>query len=87
MASQIRGFTRGSFKVVNVHDTFSLSQGYIVPDNLNIRQPQDPRQINVHEPWELSYWSKKFGVTPDQLKQAVKAVGTQTEAVKRHLGK
>lgn len=55
-------------------------------DNLKIRQPQDPKQINVHEKWELDYWSKKLSVTPDKLKQAVKTVGTQTDKVKRHLG-
>lgn len=56
-------------------------------DNLKIRQPQDPKQINVHEEWELEYWSNKFGVTKDQLRQTVKAVGTFVENVKRHLGK
>jgi Protein of unknown function (DUF3606) len=56
-------------------------------DNLKIRRPQDPKQVNVHEAWELTYWSKTLGVTPDQLKQAVKAVGTQVSNVKRHLGK
>lgn len=56
-------------------------------DNLKIRQPQDPKQINVHEQWELDYWSKKFSVTTEKLKQAVKAVGTQTDAVRRYLGK
>lgn len=56
-------------------------------DNLKIRQPQDPLQVNVHESWELDYWSKKFGVTHDQLKAAVKAVGTQVSRVRAHLGK
>ena len=46
---------------------------------------QDRSRINVNEDYELRDWSKKFGVTEDQLKAAVKAVGTSAEAVKRHL--
>lgn len=56
-------------------------------DNLKIRQPQDPTKINVHEDWELKYWSNKFGATPEQLKQAVKAAGVNAKAVEKHLGK
>lgn len=55
-------------------------------DNLKIRQPQDPTKINVHEPWELSYWSKKFSIRSDQLKAAVQAVGPLVARVKQHLG-
>lgn len=56
-------------------------------DNLKIRQPQDPTKINVHEAWELDYWTKKLGVSAQQLKDAVKAVGVTVTAVKKHLGK
>lgn len=56
-------------------------------DNLKIRQPQDGKQVNVHEAWELEYWSKKFGVTKEQLKQAVTKVGPHVDAVRRQLGK
>jgi hypothetical protein len=55
-------------------------------DNLKIRQPQDPTKINVHESWELDYWSRKFGVSKDALIQAVAAVGPMVSAVKKHLG-
>jgi hypothetical protein len=46
---------------------------------------QDRTRINVHEDYELKDWSKKYGVTPDELKAAVKAVGTQAKAVEAHL--
>ena len=32
-------------------------------------------------------WSKKFGVSPEELKKAVSAVGTNAEDVKRHLAR
>ena len=40
-----------------------------------------------NETWELEYWSKKFGVTKEKLKEAVKAVGTSAAAVQKYLGK
>ncbi len=56
-------------------------------DDLSKKQPQDPTKINVHEAWELEYWTKKFGVTAQQLKDAVAMVGTSTQKVKEYLGK
>lgn len=43
--------------------------------------------INVHEDYELSYWTKKFGITRDELRAAVKAVGTSVKAVTKYLNK
>jgi len=56
-------------------------------DDLSKKRPQDASKINVHEAWELEYWCKHFGVTAQQLKDAVKAVGTSVSAVKKYLGK
>ncbi|MDR0260284.1 MAG: DUF3606 domain-containing protein [Comamonas sp.] len=46
---------------------------------------QDRSRINVNEDYELRDWSKKFNVSPDQLKAAVKAVGTSASAVEQYL--
>jgi hypothetical protein len=46
---------------------------------------QDRTRINVNEDYELRDWSAKFNVSPEQLKQAVKAVGTSASAVEAHL--
>jgi hypothetical protein len=56
-------------------------------DNLNDRGPQDRSRINVNEAWELQYWTKKFGVSEEQLRDAVKAAGPSADAVGKHLGK
>jgi hypothetical protein len=45
----------------------------------------DRDRINVHEAYEVQSWSKKFGVTPEQLKAAVTAAGTSAKAVEAHL--
>lgn len=46
---------------------------------------QDRRRINVHQDYEVRDWSRKFGVTAEQLKAAVKAVGNDASAVEMHL--
>jgi hypothetical protein len=56
-------------------------------DDLSKRRPQDATKVNVNESWELDYWSKKFGVTKEKLKEAVKAVGTSAVLVQKYLGK
>jgi hypothetical protein len=54
-------------------------------DNLQDRGGSDRNRIDVHQDYELRDWSKKFGVSPEQLKEAVKAVGTQADRVQEYL--
>jgi hypothetical protein len=46
---------------------------------------QDRSRISLSEDYEVRDWSKKFGVTTDELKAAVKAVGNDAKAVEAHL--
>lgn len=46
---------------------------------------QDRTRINVNEDYELRDWSQKFGVSTDELKAAVRAVGTHAPTVEHHL--
>ncbi|HEY1131108.1 MAG TPA: DUF3606 domain-containing protein [Roseateles sp.] len=46
---------------------------------------QDRTRINLSEDYEVRDWSRKFGVTPDELRAAVKAVGNSAAAVEAHL--
>jgi hypothetical protein len=46
---------------------------------------QDRKRINVNQDYELRDWSKKFGVTPEELKRAVAKVGDRAEDVEREL--
>jgi hypothetical protein len=45
----------------------------------------DRDRINTHEDYEVRHWSKKFGVSADELKAAVAQVGPMAKAVKAHL--
>jgi len=47
----------------------------------------DRDRIDVSEEYELRDWSKKFGVTPAELKSAVQKVGPMAKDVQQHLGK
>ena len=42
-------------------------------------------RINISQKYELQYWSKKLGVSHDELIKAVKTVGTSLNEVKKYL--
>lgn len=54
-------------------------------DDKNKRGPQDRARINVNEDYELQYWTEKFGVSSEKLRQAVEKVGVSAEAVAQYL--
>ena len=58
-----------------------------MPDDRSKRGPQDAARINVHESWELEYWTEELGVTEQELRDAVQQVGPMSKDVRKHLGK
>jgi len=46
---------------------------------------QDRKRINLNEDYELRDWSKRFGVSPEELKRAVAKVGDRADDVEREL--
>lgn len=56
-------------------------------DDLRNRGPQDRSRVNIHEPWEVEYWCKKWGVSEAQLRAAHSAVGPSAAAIAGRLGK
>ncbi|MGZ4887329.1 MAG: DUF3606 domain-containing protein [Candidatus Aminicenantales bacterium] len=47
----------------------------------------DRKRINIHEDYEMRYWSHRLGVSRDELKRAVSKVGMMADDVARELGK
>jgi hypothetical protein len=47
----------------------------------------DRKRIDVSEDYECRYWSERFGVSADELRQAVERVGPMVDDVARALGK
>ena len=44
------------------------------------------KRINIHKDYELRFWSKKFGVSPNELRRAVSKVGSFADDVAREFG-
>jgi len=56
-------------------------------DDTTLRRPQDSSRIALGEDYEVRYWTEKFGVSRDELADAIKTVGNGADAVARHFGK
>jgi len=54
-------------------------------DSTTQRHGQDRTRINVNQPHELRDWADKFGVSPQQIEDAVRSVGNQAADVQAHL--
>lgn len=54
-------------------------------DNLQRKGPEDPRTINLSQEWEVKYWSQKYGITEEQLREIVKQVGSSRSKVEFYL--
>ena len=54
-------------------------------DDLSRTGGQDRKRINLQQDFEVRDWSAKFGVTPEELKKAVAAVGSEAAKVEAYL--
>jgi len=43
--------------------------------------------INIHENYEVEYWSRELGIRPERLREIVKSEGDNVSAVKEYLNK
>lgn len=46
---------------------------------------QDRTRINLNQDYEVRDWTKSLGVTEDELRKAVAAVGNQADKVREYL--
>ena len=44
-------------------------------------------RIDLHQPYEIGYWARRFGVSELKLAEAIERVGTNAEDVAIELGK
>ncbi|GAC1309663.1 MAG: hypothetical protein NVSMB24_25520 [Mucilaginibacter sp.] len=56
-------------------------------DNKNNIGGLDRDRINIHENYEVEYWTKTLGISAEQLREAVKSAGTSADSVRQHLKK
>ncbi len=62
-----------------------VAKEIFMPDSLRKNRAGDAKRVNVHEKWEVDYWSRKFGVSEARLKQAAHAVGPMAANIQRYL--
>jgi len=56
-------------------------------DNKNNVGSPDRDRINIHENYEVEYWTKTLGISAEELRKAVETAGTSAEAVRKHIKK
>jgi hypothetical protein len=64
-----------------------MSQKLAMSDDKNKRGPADRARINITESYEVQYWSEKFGISPETLRNAVNKVGVMSADVEAYLKK
>lgn len=47
-------------------------------DNKTQKDVRDRTRVNINEQYEVEYWSKKFNVTPQELRDAVRETGSES---------
>ncbi len=50
-------------------------------------KPRFAQHIDIHCPDDRAYWAGQFGVSGDELRSAVKLVGSRVATVAAHLGR
>ena len=55
-------------------------------DSLTRREQPDRSKINMHQSYEVKYWTHQLGVSRERLQQAVDKVGNSAAAVRKELG-
>jgi hypothetical protein len=56
-------------------------------DDKSIRGPADAQRINLHEDYEVQYWTTELEITEEKLRETVRKVGVMAADVRKALGK
>jgi len=56
-------------------------------EKVQYRRPTDTSKVQIGQDWEVKYWSDRFGVSRDKLRNAVATAGSDVEAVRNLLRK
>jgi Protein of unknown function (DUF3606) len=56
-----------------------------MPDDTTKTRPQDSSKINIHQPYEVNYWTEELNVSKTKLIEAVGSAGVMVADVKKYL--
>lgn len=82
----LRGACNAARRCRLVHPIRNQKETTMADDKTNAGG-QDRKRINLNEDYEVRDWTKSLGVTEQQLREAVKAVGDSAAKVREHLKK
>ena len=54
-------------------------------DDTSVRSGADRSRINTSQDHEIAYWTKALGVSSDELRAAVAAVGSSADKVREYV--
>jgi hypothetical protein len=63
------------------HDAPKAHEPHAIHEE-HAKGPHDLKEINPKMASDIAYWSKEFGVTGDQLHEAIRSHGTHVEKVR-----
>ncbi len=73
-------------KLVREHGTGAAVIRKAIASSKKRSRSADRSRINVHEPYELRYWTKALKVTGERLKELVKQHGPSAAGIRKSLG-
>jgi AraC-like DNA-binding protein len=56
-------------------------------DSLTKRIKPDRSKINMHQAWELDYWTRELGVSRSELQRVIEKVGNSAAEVRKELAR
>jgi hypothetical protein len=54
-------------------------------DDTSVRSGIDRNKINTSQDHEVRYWAKELGISPEELRAAVQAVGSSADKVRSYV--
>jgi hypothetical protein len=58
-----------------------------MPDNTEDKGSQDRNRVAANQDWEIDYMVTKFNVTRQEIREAIKEVGNDRDAVEEYFRK
>ncbi len=53
-------------------------------ENLEDKERREMNRVSLKEDWEISWWTQRFGVSKEQLEEAVRKVGDSVEKIREY---
>ncbi len=60
-----------------------MNREVVMSDNKKRKGPPDSQRINMNEDYEVSYWTRKLGVSREELKRATSKFGSMVTRIRK----